>query len=102
MVVIGGGVSAMPSMHLAVAMIFVMATRKSHWRAVAVPFWLLIFILSAYFGYHYWIDGIVGSIIAMLCWLAAERLFEPARCARPSYPVRLRRVLSFPKAQIAG
>jgi hypothetical protein len=76
MIVFGGGVSAMPSMHLAVAMVFIMATRRTLWSAIAISFWLLIFVLSAYFGYHYWLDGIVGSIIAVLCWLGAERLFR--------------------------
>jgi hypothetical protein len=94
MVVLGGGVSAMPSMHLAVAMIFVMATRGTRWSAITIPFWGLIFVLSAYFGYHYWIDGIAGSIIASLCWLGAERLFEPRRVLRPPCIDQLRRVLA--------
>jgi hypothetical protein len=69
----GGGISAMPSMHLGVASIYVLAARKTPWLAPAILFWLIIFIASAYFGYHYWVDGIVAAAVAAMCWAAAER-----------------------------
>ena len=69
------GISAMPSMHIAMTTIYVIAARRSWWLAPACAFWLIIFIGSAYFGYHYWLDGIVAAVIAVLCWKAAELLF---------------------------
>jgi hypothetical protein len=72
----GGGISAMPSMHLATVSIYVIASRRTRWFAPAALFWLTIFFCSAYFGFHYWVDGIVGAALAAFCWAAAERLFQ--------------------------
>jgi PAP2 superfamily len=71
----GGGISAMPSMHLGAASIYVFAARKTKWLAPAVLFWLTIFVLSGYFGYHYWVDGLVAAAIAWVCWCASEFWF---------------------------
>ena len=72
----GGGVSAMPSMHLAAAMIYILASRRTAWLLLSVPFWTVIFLCSAYFGYHYWIDDLVGSAIACACWAVAVRFYD--------------------------
>lgn len=72
----GGGISAMPSMHLGAASIFVLVARRSWWFAPAAMFWLLIFVLSAYFGYHYWVDAIPAAMIAWLSWVVAESFFN--------------------------
>jgi len=72
----GGGVSAMPSMHLAAAMIYILASRRTAWLLLSVPFWVVIFLCSAYFGYHYWIDDLVGSAIACICWFATARIYN--------------------------
>ena len=70
--VMGGGISAMPSMHLATAAIYVIAARGTKWLGPCVLFWLIIFIGSAYFGYHYWIDGFAGTAVAYICWKASS------------------------------
>jgi hypothetical protein len=75
----GGGVSAMPSMHLGAASIYVLAARGTRWLVPAVLFWAIIFVCSGYFGYHYWIDGIVAAVIAIVCWASAERYFAGSR-----------------------
>jgi hypothetical protein len=72
----GGGISAMPSMHLAAASIYVIAARRTFWLVPAVLFWAMIFLCSAYFGYHYWVDGLAAAAVAAGCWFVAERLFE--------------------------
>jgi hypothetical protein len=79
----GGGISAMPSMHIGMTSIYVLAARRTRWLLPAVAFWIIIFIESAYFGYHYWLDGIVAAAAAWGCWRLAEFLFpiedpEPA------------------------
>jgi membrane-associated phospholipid phosphatase len=68
----GGGISAMPSMHLAAAAVYVFAAWRTRWFIPAVLFWIIIFIGSAYFGYHYGVDGIAGGLVAGLCWAAAS------------------------------
>ena len=75
-VITGAGISAMPSMHLATATIYVIAAFRSWWIYLASIFWAVIFIGSGYFGYHYWLDGIVAAIIATLCWRSAELIFN--------------------------
>jgi hypothetical protein len=80
----GGGISAMPSMHLGAVSIYVLGARRTRWLIPAILFWLIIFVASAYFGYHYWVDGIVAAGIATICWAMAER--SPGARARHSGP----------------
>jgi len=76
----GGGISAMPSMHVGAACIFVLLGRRTLWVLPAVVFTLIIFVASGYFGYHYWVDGIAAAGIAWACWSAAELCYK----ARPN------------------
>jgi hypothetical protein len=71
----GGGISAFPSMHIGAVTIYVLAARRTPFLVPALTFWALIFVGSAYFGYHYWIDGIAAAAVALLCWSLAERFF---------------------------
>lgn len=70
----GGGISAMPSMHLGAAAIYVIGARRTPWLTPAILFWLTIFVASGFFGYHYWVDGIVAAGVAAGCWVGADRL----------------------------
>ena len=72
----GGGISAMPSMHLAMAALFVIAAWRSAWFLPAIAFWLVIFVGSGLFGYHYWVDGIAGAAIALAAWWAANACYR--------------------------
>jgi hypothetical protein len=72
----GGGISAMPSMHLAAVSVYVLAARGTKWLFPAVAFWLMIFTCSAYLGWHYWVDGIASAAITWMCWRFAERCFR--------------------------
>lgn len=83
--VMGGGISAMPSMHLAAAAIYVMASRGTKWFFPSLLFWLIIFIASAYFGYHYWVDGLAGAALAWICWkVAADLIAKMAESGGPA------------------
>jgi hypothetical protein len=73
----GGGISAMASVHLGAASIYVLSARRTFWFIPSILFWIVIFVCSAYFGYHYWIDGIVAALVAALCWIVAERMLTP-------------------------
>lgn len=83
----GGGISAMPSMHLGACAIYVTAARGTKWLIPAIALWLLVFIASAHLGYHYWVDGLVAAAVAWLCWRAAKYLYS-ARLQAPEVVVR--------------
>ena len=67
----------MASVHLGAASIYVLSARRTLWFIPSILFWIVIFVCSAYFGYHYWIDGIVAVLVAAACWIVAERIFMP-------------------------
>lgn len=68
----GGGVSAMPSMHIATATTLICAAWGTRWLALAILFWALTFFGSIYLGYHYAVDAPVAAALAVFCWLIAR------------------------------
>jgi membrane-associated phospholipid phosphatase len=85
----GGGISAFPSMHLGAASVYVLSAKKSWLLLPAMVFWLVIFICSVYFGYHYWIDGIVAAGVAYACWTVSDLYFQQPKAGRDAdgYPI---------------
>ena len=72
---IGSGISAMPSVHVAVAA-WVALTVQSVFRPAAIlgwTFFLVILVGSVYLGWHYGVDGIAGAAAALLSWALAGR-----------------------------
>jgi len=88
----GGGVSAMPSMHIATATILVAAAWGSRWLAPALLFLLLTFFGSIYLGYHYAVDAPVAAVIAVLCWAAARRIYAAQPMKGRSFDVKARTI----------
>ena len=83
----GGGVSAMPSMHMATATLLVIAAWRTRWLWLALLFWALTFFGSVYLGYHYAVDAPVAAAIAIPCWIAASRIYRrPAWSANSPIP----------------
>ncbi len=70
-------ISAMPSMHVAVAWLAVLYARTIH-KAVfvaALVFFVLILWGSVYFGYHYALDGYVSVAAVTLLWWVLGKKF---------------------------
>lgn len=71
---VGAGISAMPSVHVAVASLLALAVR-GHGRMIftsAVLFWMVTFLGSVHLGWHYVSDGVVGTLAAMMIWRATK------------------------------
>lgn len=70
---IGGGISAMPSMHIAIAVwvALVVASYAPKLRWVGAAFAALIWLGSVHLGWHYASDGLAGGIIALAAWKLA-------------------------------
>jgi len=72
-----GGVSAMPSLHVAmVAVTAYWLWRAAHWTAlVTVPWVLLVWTSTVLLGWHYALDGAGGIVLAAAsAWLASHLL----------------------------
>lgn len=75
---LGRGITAMPSMHVALATLFWLAIRRSS-RLLDLLFGLflvVIFVGSIHLAYHYAVDGIVGATIAFGIWWTSGKLFN--------------------------
>ena len=76
----GAGISAMPSLHVAMATLFVLFCRhrfNAIWPTVlASIFLMLILVGSVHLGWHYAVDGIVSIIVAPLIWWASGRFVD--------------------------
>ncbi|MFN5085096.1 MAG: phosphatase PAP2 family protein [Novosphingobium sp.] len=78
---IGGGISAMPSLHVALAAFVVLLVREL-WPRRNVPLLLAllhfcaVLIGSVHLGYHYLADGVVGTIGVMVIWAATDGVLK--------------------------
>jgi membrane-associated phospholipid phosphatase len=75
----GFGISAMPSVHVAMATLFAIGGFVMHrwigWLMTAYA--ILIWIGSIYLGWHYATDGIVGASMTIGLWKLSGKLAEP-------------------------
>lgn len=78
------GVSAMPSMHNAITVLYALSLARASrsMRVAAWAFVALIFIGSIHLGWHYAIDGIAAGIMAWGIWVAAGAYLERVGYAR--------------------
>lgn len=67
---LGGGISAFPSMHVAIAAWFAMVLADRGWPKLGMLYLIGIFACSIILGWHYAVDGIAGAAIAFV----ADRL----------------------------
>jgi hypothetical protein len=83
---IGGGISAMPSVHNGLAFLFALAA----WR-VSRPLGCLlgsyaavIWVGSVHLGWHYGLDGVVAVALTILIWQVCGHIAD--RLERPLLP----------------
>ncbi|GAA4712346.1 phosphatase PAP2 family protein [Sphingomonas lutea] len=71
---VASGISAMPSMHIAMAMWTYLTLMSISRRAgvVGAIYGILILFGSVYLGWHYLSDGIAGALGALGCWHLAR------------------------------
>lgn len=67
---LGAGISAMPSMHVAIATLFALVCwRTKRWVGILMTIYaLLIMIGSVHLGWHYAIDGYFGALGMIAIW----------------------------------
>lgn len=75
---LGSGVSAMPSMHIAMCTLFYLAMREMNpaMGKAALVFGLVIWIGSVHLAYHYALDGVVSVIAVALIWKGCGLLID--------------------------
>lgn len=74
----GSGISAMPSLHVAVAFLSLLAIRSRTKNLAALlgatAYFLVILVGSVHLGWHYLLDGMVAVAGTWSIWIAADRL----------------------------
>jgi hypothetical protein len=75
---IGTGISAMPSLHVAIALWFALVMRAYFPRAAVLGYlyFALILIGSVLLGWHYAVDGIAAIAITLISWRASAFLSQ--------------------------
>ena len=72
---LGTGISAMPSLHIALGLVLVLTTWHLHWslRIVTGTYLVVLLIGSVHLGWHYAIDGYAAILATWLIWWAVGR-----------------------------
>lgn len=80
---LGSGISAFPSMHVAMATLFFLVARHLHW-GMGVAYGLVAVIImagSVHLGWHYAIDGYASALTVMALWWLTGRSMRRAQPA---------------------
>lgn len=79
-IMLGSGISAMPSMHVAIATLFALVCwRVRRWLGIAMTIYAVIIMLgSVHLGWHYAIDGYVGAAGMLAIWWCVGQLLKRA------------------------
>lgn len=88
---LGKGISAMPSMHIAICVLYWLAAREVSPAHSRFFFWfmIVIWIGSVHTAYHYAVDGLVSLAAVAVLWWMAKLVFAawdriPAPFAQPT------------------
>ena len=79
--VVGSGISAFPSMHVAAATLaaLYLGERLPRLWPLFLAWWAAILFLSVWYGWHYALDGYASALLVGGAWLALRRRRLPAR-----------------------
>jgi PAP2 superfamily len=71
-----GGISAMPSVHNATALLFVLTTwnKSNRLRNLLIVHMILIFLGSVHLGWHYAVDAYFAWALTLVLWIAAHHI----------------------------
>ena len=82
----GVGISALPSMHIAVVVLNAIFLSKVH-RLAGVAAWIfaaIIFVGSVHLAWHYAVDGYLAALLVIIIWFGAGKLVDwPFHMALP-------------------
>lgn len=83
---LGRGISAMPSMHVSIAMLIALGVRRMwpRWQWAGWLFVSVIMIGSVHLGYHYAVDGYVALAMTLAVWMLSGFLARPAFARQPT------------------
>jgi hypothetical protein len=83
-VALGAGISAMPSMHVAMAALFALVcwhTRR--WLGIVMTVYAIVIMIgSVHLGWHYAVDGYVGALGMLVIWWVVGRALGRQDAAR--------------------
>jgi len=83
---LGGGISAFPSLHVAIATWFGLVLRERGLAWLGLAYALAVFVCSIVLGWHYAADGIAGAAIALVAFRLAGVLINRPRQATALIP----------------
>lgn len=66
--VMANGISAMPSMHVALTFWFAMLFHRTRFAPLAWTYFALVWLASVHLGWHYVADGLIGAAGALMAW----------------------------------
>lgn len=74
---LGSGITAMPSMHCAIAFLYWIAMRRVHkgWGTFFGVFFFITWVSSVHLAYHYAVDGLVSLIAVAAIWKLSQLIF---------------------------
>ncbi|MFN4112819.1 MAG: phosphatase PAP2 family protein [Sphingomonadaceae bacterium] len=75
---LGSGITAMPSMHVAIAFLYWLAMRHAAPRAARWfgLFFAVTWVSSVHLAYHYAVDGLVSVIVVAAIWRVSAAIFS--------------------------
>lgn len=79
---VGAGISAMPSVHVATAFLFMLlgfSTKKLFWKAVSFVYLVFIMLGSVHLGWHYAVDGYLSILTTGFVWILVKKISDRCR-----------------------
>jgi hypothetical protein len=80
------GISAMPSMHVALSLWLALVAHRTNFALFAWVYYALIWIGSVLLGWHWFLGGLVGSAAMLAVWAVAPLLIYRPVTARLPVP----------------